>query len=151
MPSQAGRTLVPLARHGDESAAAGSRSSALSRAWRGISGAAAMKVSDAAAPALAPRSAREVDVDEAYVFCRAIAHKHGANFSVGFRFLPRLKRRRATPPRKRGKGKWRWATSPGKREEAKRRRASPPRKLGEAKRRRCPSPREAGRGWPKAG
>ena len=32
-------------------------------------------------------------VDEAYAFCRAIAHKHGANFSVGFRFLPRLKRR----------------------------------------------------------
>lgn len=32
-------------------------------------------------------------VDEAYRFCRAIAHKHGANFSVGFRFLPRVKRR----------------------------------------------------------
>jgi phytoene synthase len=32
-------------------------------------------------------------VDEAYAFCRAIAHKHGANFSVGFRFLPRTKRR----------------------------------------------------------
>lgn len=32
-------------------------------------------------------------VDEAYVFCRRIAHKHGANFSVGFRFLPRTKRR----------------------------------------------------------
>lgn len=31
-------------------------------------------------------------VDEAYVFCRKIAHKHGANFSVGFRFLPRVKR-----------------------------------------------------------
>jgi phytoene synthase len=25
--------------------------------------------------------------------CRRIAHKHGANFSVGFRFLPRVKRR----------------------------------------------------------
>src|ERR1051326_6641001 len=32
-------------------------------------------------------------VDDAYAYCRAIAHKHGANFSVGFRFLPRLKRR----------------------------------------------------------
>ena len=32
-------------------------------------------------------------VDQAYAFCRAIAHKHGANFSVGFRFLPRRKRR----------------------------------------------------------
>jgi phytoene synthase len=34
-----------------------------------------------------------VTVDEAYAYCRAIAHKHGANFSVGFRFLPRMKRR----------------------------------------------------------
>lgn len=32
-------------------------------------------------------------IDEAYDFCRRIAHKHGANFSVGFRFLPRVKRR----------------------------------------------------------
>ena len=32
-------------------------------------------------------------IDEAYRHCRAIAHKHGANFSVGFRFLPRAKRR----------------------------------------------------------
>ncbi len=32
-------------------------------------------------------------VDESYAVCRAIAHKHGANFSVGFRFLPRAKRR----------------------------------------------------------
>lgn len=32
-------------------------------------------------------------IDESYAFCRAIAHKHGANFSVGFRFLPREKRR----------------------------------------------------------
>ena len=32
-------------------------------------------------------------IDEAYKYCRAIAHKHGANFSVGFRFLPRVKRR----------------------------------------------------------
>lgn len=32
-------------------------------------------------------------VDEAYWFCRAIAHKHGANFSVGFRFLPEAKRK----------------------------------------------------------
>jgi len=34
-----------------------------------------------------------MNVDQAYVFCRKIAHKHGANFSVGFRFLPRRKRR----------------------------------------------------------
>jgi len=32
-------------------------------------------------------------VDDAYNFCRAVAHKHGANFSVGFRFLPKPKRR----------------------------------------------------------
>jgi phytoene synthase len=32
-------------------------------------------------------------VDDAYAFCRAIAHKYGSNFSVGFRFLPRVKRR----------------------------------------------------------
>ena len=32
-------------------------------------------------------------VDQAYDHCRAIAHKHGANFSVGFRFLPKAKRR----------------------------------------------------------
>ena len=32
-------------------------------------------------------------VDDAYDSCRAIAHKHGANFSVGFRFLPKVKRR----------------------------------------------------------
>jgi phytoene synthase len=31
-------------------------------------------------------------VAEAYAFCRRITHKHGANFSVGFRFLPRVKR-----------------------------------------------------------
>jgi len=31
--------------------------------------------------------------DEAYDYCRAIAHRYGANFSVGFRFLPRVKRR----------------------------------------------------------
>jgi len=32
-------------------------------------------------------------IDEAYRHCREIAHKHGANFSVGFRFLPPTKRR----------------------------------------------------------
>jgi phytoene synthase len=31
-------------------------------------------------------------VDEAYAFCRRVAHKFGANFSVGFRFLPQRKR-----------------------------------------------------------
>ncbi|MGA7616546.1 MAG: phytoene/squalene synthase family protein [Thermoanaerobaculia bacterium] len=30
---------------------------------------------------------------DAYALCRAITHKHGANFSVGFRFLPTVKRR----------------------------------------------------------
>ena len=34
-----------------------------------------------------------MNVDDAYAYCRRIAHKHGANFSVGFRFLPRAKRR----------------------------------------------------------
>jgi len=34
-----------------------------------------------------------MNVDEAYVYCRKIAHKSGANFSVGFRFLPKRKRR----------------------------------------------------------
>jgi 15-cis-phytoene synthase len=33
-----------------------------------------------------------VSIDEAYALCRKIAHKHGANFSVGFRFLPKAKR-----------------------------------------------------------
>src|SRR5215212_2190968 len=37
--------------------------------------------------------AAHMNVDAAYAECRAIAHKHGANFSVGFRFLPRRKRR----------------------------------------------------------
>ena len=32
-------------------------------------------------------------VEDAYSHCRAIAHKHGANFSVGFRFLPAQKRK----------------------------------------------------------
>lgn len=31
-------------------------------------------------------------VEESYRLCRQIAHRHGANFSVGFRFLPRRKR-----------------------------------------------------------
>src|SRR5436309_9520334 len=35
----------------------------------------------------------EPTVDEAYRFCRDVAHRFGANFSVGFRFLPRRKRR----------------------------------------------------------
>jgi phytoene synthase len=33
-----------------------------------------------------------VNVNEAYAFCKKITHKHGANFSVGFRFLPKVKR-----------------------------------------------------------
>lgn len=34
-----------------------------------------------------------MDVDAAYAYCRRITHRYGANFSVGFRFLPRVKRR----------------------------------------------------------
>jgi len=34
----------------------------------------------------------EASTREAYRICREIAHKHGANFSVGFRFLPPAKR-----------------------------------------------------------
>src|SRR5581483_3673772 len=34
-----------------------------------------------------------MNVDDAYAFCRRVAHKYGANFSVGFRFLPPQKRR----------------------------------------------------------
>ncbi len=34
-----------------------------------------------------------MNVDQAYAYCRGIARKHGANFSVGFRFLPKQKRR----------------------------------------------------------
>ncbi len=33
-----------------------------------------------------------MNVEQAYAHCRAITHKHGANFSVGFRFLPKVKR-----------------------------------------------------------
>ncbi|HXH91877.1 MAG TPA: phytoene/squalene synthase family protein [Thermoanaerobaculia bacterium] len=32
-------------------------------------------------------------VDEAYALCRKIAHRYGSNFSVGFRFLPPVKRK----------------------------------------------------------
>jgi len=32
------------------------------------------------------------DLREAYAACRRVAHRYGANFSVGFRFLPRAKR-----------------------------------------------------------
>lgn len=32
-------------------------------------------------------------IDEAYDYCRKITHRYGANFSVGFRFLPERKRR----------------------------------------------------------
>lgn len=40
---------------------------------------------DASAPAFP-------GIPEAYAFCRGLTHKHGANFSVGFRFLPDRKR-----------------------------------------------------------
>src|SRR4029079_726310 len=62
MPAPARGSLVPRARHGDESTAA-------------RTGVVIMTV------------------DEAYAYCREIAHRSGANFSVGFRFLPRRKRR----------------------------------------------------------
>ena len=32
------------------------------------------------------------ELDRAYALCRRVAHRYGANFSVGFRFLPRSKR-----------------------------------------------------------
>ena len=35
---------------------------------------------------------RPATIAGAYDYCRAIAHEHGANFSVGFRFLPKRKR-----------------------------------------------------------
>lgn len=35
----------------------------------------------------------EATIDEAYEYCRKLTHKYGANFSVGFRFLPPQKRR----------------------------------------------------------
>lgn len=35
----------------------------------------------------------EATIDEAYDYCRKLTHKYGANFSVGFRFLPPPKRR----------------------------------------------------------
>jgi 15-cis-phytoene synthase len=34
-----------------------------------------------------------VNADQAYRYCREITHRHGGNFSVGFRFLPAVKRR----------------------------------------------------------
>lgn len=40
----------------------------------------------------AESDATSPSVEEAYRLCRQIAHRHGANFSVGFRFLPRRKR-----------------------------------------------------------
>ena len=44
-------------------------------------------------PLVAQAGGQPVSVEEAYRFCRSIAHKHGANFSVGFRFLPEVKRK----------------------------------------------------------
>jgi 15-cis-phytoene synthase len=38
-------------------------------------------------------TSRAWTVSDAYDHCRAITHKHGGNFSVGFRFLPPAKRR----------------------------------------------------------
>lgn len=48
---------------------------------------------DATAAAAASGAAPALPgVGEAYAFCREITHTHGANFSVGFRFLPDRKR-----------------------------------------------------------
>lgn len=33
-----------------------------------------------------------IELSEAYALCRRVAHRYGANFSIGFRFLPRAKR-----------------------------------------------------------
>lgn len=33
-----------------------------------------------------------MELGQAYALCRRVAHRHGPNFSVGFRFLPRAKR-----------------------------------------------------------
>src|SRR5205823_7474919 len=71
MPAQAGGSLVPRSRHGDEGPAA--------RTGGGHMTADALPLPQAPT------------VDEAYAFCRAIAHRYGANFSVGFRFLPPAK------------------------------------------------------------
>ncbi|MFZ2493733.1 MAG: phytoene/squalene synthase family protein [Thermoanaerobaculia bacterium] len=35
----------------------------------------------------------DAEIEQAYDLCRSITHRYGANFSVGFRFLPRAKRR----------------------------------------------------------
>src|ERR1043165_3104832 len=61
--AQAGGALVPLARHGDEGPAARTGGR---------------------------RMTADVSPSD---FCRDVAHHYGANFSVGFRFLPRVKRR----------------------------------------------------------
>ncbi len=35
----------------------------------------------------------KASIEQAYAYCRTLTHKYGANFSVGFRFLPAPKRR----------------------------------------------------------
>jgi 15-cis-phytoene synthase len=37
-------------------------------------------------------TAKPTDLDACYDYCRAVTHRHGPNFSVGFRFLPVAKR-----------------------------------------------------------
>ena len=51
-----------------------------------------MNMSSIATPASQADAPAVSTVDEAYAFCRAVTHKHGANFSVGFRFLPERKK-----------------------------------------------------------
>src|ERR1700674_2370404 len=78
MPSQTFRSLVPGAGHRDARAAA--------RSGRAMSAPDILPAGETALPATR-------DVDSAYAWCRQIAHRYGSNFSVGFRFLPREKRR----------------------------------------------------------
>ena len=51
-----------------------------------------MSASSIATPAGQQQAPEVSSAAEGYAFCRAVAHKHGANFSVGFRFLPEAKR-----------------------------------------------------------
>src|SRR5204863_8630225 len=78
------------ARHGDEGAAVGANTFILSREDGEGSGA---HLRTWPLDPCASRKDKLLNIDDAYRYCRAIAHKYGANFSVGFRFLPRRKRR----------------------------------------------------------
>lgn len=51
-----------------------------------------MKTLDVNAERASLPADRADSVEDAYALCRRITHHHGANFSVGFRFLPKAKR-----------------------------------------------------------